>query len=44
MGKYSMHSKKRDGYFNLAKVISVAAVSPTLSLYFSYTECMHANV
>ena len=33
--------KKRDGCFNLAKVISVAAewhhVTPTLSFYFSYT-------
>jgi len=36
-----IHCKKRDGYYNLAKVISVAAeghhVIPTLSSYFSYT-------
>ena len=32
--------QKGEGYFNLAKVISVAAewhVTPTLSFYFSYT-------
>ena len=49
---YSVGAQQKwDGYFNLAKVISVTAeshhVTPTLSFYFSYTletECIHANV
>ena len=47
LGRLVSTQQKRDGYFNLAKVISVAAVSPILSFCFSYTletECMHANV
>jgi len=39
--EYACTLQKRDGYFNLAKVIPIAAelhhLTPTLSSYFSYT-------